>query len=59
MALCDSHTLDLEKVYYTLLNRQKLNKDRTTLILAPLNLQRMDKAAELIKQAIDILDQID
>jgi hypothetical protein len=57
-SLCSSHTLQLEKVYYCLRNRQKYNQDRTTLILAPSNRFRMDKAAKLIKEAIDILELI-
>lgn len=59
MGLCSTHLLQLEKVFYTLRNRQKYNQDRTTLILAPPNIERMDKAADLIREAMDILEQID
>jgi len=59
MTLCSTHITQLEKVRIALHNKQKLNEDRTTLILGPTNLERMRRAAIHIQAAIDILNQID
>ncbi len=59
MKLCQTHITKLQEVSNALHKSQKLNDDRTTLILGPSNRNRMRKAEKKIDEAIILLKQID
>jgi hypothetical protein len=59
MKLCSTHITKLQEVSNALHRSQQLNADRTTLILAPANRNRMNRAEKKIDEAIILLKKID
>jgi predicted secreted protein len=55
--LCSSHIQTLNKVATQLHNKQKM--DYTQMILGNKNINRIEKAEQLIYKAMDILHKID